>query len=73
MDVVDEVTVVGGDTDVLTDDAGGGVAPLGIVEGGAEIFIGDWERDRSDEPAVELRTGGTNLFITDGSGVGYNK
>jgi hypothetical protein len=47
-------------------DDGGGVEPfVGLVE----LFIGDWERERSDEPAVDAITGGINLLTRGNSAV----
>jgi hypothetical protein len=49
---------------------GGGVEPFVVVVGATEVFIGDWERERSDEPAVEAITGGMSLLTVDDSVVG---
>jgi hypothetical protein len=49
---------------------GGGVEPFVAVGGATEVFIGDWERERSDEPAVEAITGGMSLLTVDDSVVG---
>ena len=65
------VVVVGGGRDGLLDD-GGGVEPFVVVELG-EIFIGDCERERSDELAVDAITGGINLLTVDDSVVGYKR
>lgn len=70
--VVDEVVVVvagSGGVDLL--DAGGGVDSfVGFVEA-AGIFIGDWERERSDdEPVADVAAVGNSLFTTGDSVLG---
>ncbi len=74
MDIVDEVVVVvgggggGGDgVAAFGDGGGGGVEPFIVVT--ADVF-GDWERERSDEAAVDAITGGINLLVVDDSIVG---
>jgi len=70
LDIVDEVVGGGGGGDGVAtfgNGGGGGVEPF--VVGTAEVF-GDWERERSDEAAVDAITGGINLLVVDDSVVG---
>ncbi len=60
------VVVAAGDGSIgLLDDGGGVESFVGLVE----LFIGDWERERSDEPAVDAITGGINLLTRGNSAV----
>jgi len=70
--IVDEVVAVGGggggvEAFVVGGGGGGGVEPFAV----AVVWTpGDWERERSDEPVVDVITGGINLLIVDESVVG---